>query len=241
MLDARRNLVESITLPLDDPRAWSSAWRKWNPVSAPAVWSISTVNPPVAEVLGNYLADLGPLKIRWFRSAADIPVRHALEFPQTAGADRALAVAAAVALNPLPPGIVISCGTAITVERISSDGIWQGGAIAPGFGLSARALHLQTAQLPLVAPRIAPPAWGSSTLPALEAGIYWGVIGSIREILTHQAADLDTTPWLIWTGGDASILAPSISWKSSQVVPDLVLQGLAQSFPDCGEDDESLA
>ena len=42
------------------------------------------------------------------------------------------------------------CGTAITVERISEQGIWQGGAIAPGLRVVAGALHNQTAMLPLV-------------------------------------------------------------------------------------------
>ena len=42
------------------------------------------------------------------------------------------------------------CGTAITVERITAEGVWQGGAIAPGLGQTARALHLMTAQLPFI-------------------------------------------------------------------------------------------
>ncbi len=235
-LSPKGDLVEAISLPLDDQRAWLAAWQKWNPGGEPALWSIASVNPPVAEVLASCLAEQGPLEIRWYRSAADVPVKHALEHAQTAGADRALAVAAAVAVNPEPPGIVISCGTAITVERIGDQGVWLGGAIAPGLGLSARALHLQTAQLPLVSPELVPPAWGASTLPALEAGIYWGVVGAIREILTRQSADLAKPPWLVWTGGDAALLASSITWDRSEIIPDLVLHGLAQIFPSHGHE-----
>ena len=227
-LDAACNVVESATLPLDDPRSWASTWSSWNPSNDPARWYISSVNPPVAEVLGNSLTSFGRMELCWFRSAAEVPVKHALEHPQITGADRALAVSAAVAQNPDPPGIIVSCGTAITVERVDETGTWQGGAIAPGLGLAARALHLQTAQLPLVVPREAPPAWGASTLPALEAGIFWGVVGAVRELLTHQAASFKSLPWLVWTGGDAATLAPAITWPSSSVVPDLVLQGLAR-------------
>ena len=47
-----------------------------------------------------------------------MPIRHQLEHAETAGADRALAVLAAVARHPQGgPGLVVSCGTAITVER----------------------------------------------------------------------------------------------------------------------------
>jgi type III pantothenate kinase len=167
----------------------------------------------------------------WYRSAAEVPIRHALEHAETTGADRALAVAGARALQPPGiPGLVVSCGTAITVERIAADGTWQGGAIAPGLALSARALHQQTAQLPLVSPsgNPAPAPWGRSTRPALDAGVFWSAVGSIRELLARQAAGLEPAPWLVFTGGDAAALAPWIDRDDARIVPDLVLEGLAR-------------
>ncbi len=123
--------------------------------------------------------------------------------------------------------MVVSCGTAVTVERISAEAVWQGGAIAPGLGPMAKALHLLTAQLPEVAPREAPNPFGRSTIPALEAGVFWGVVGAIRELLSRQAEGFATTPWLLWTGGDAASFAPWIAWPvGAEVVPDLVLEGL---------------
>ena len=171
---------------------------------ASSTWTISSVNPPLANRLDQLLRARSVGSICWLRSAADVPVRHSLAQPETAGADRALAVAAAVRLMPQArPGLVVSCGTAITIERITADGIWQGGAIATGLGLAARALHLLTAQLPLVELHQAPPGWGSSTRPALESGVYWGVVGAIRELIARQADDLPGDPYLVWTGGDA--------------------------------------
>ncbi len=221
-------LESSLVLPGDDPDAWSSAWQAWNPVGTEgSTWAIATVNPPVAERFGAFLDAHGIGTTRWYRSAVDVPIRHTLDQAETAGADRALAVVAAQAMHPTGrPGLVVSCGSAITIERITADGVWQGGAIAPGLGLSARALHLLTAQLPLITPHEAPPVWGSSTRPALEAGLYWGVVGAIRELLTRQATDLSPLLWLVWTGGDAPLLAPSIAWGAACVVPDLVLHGL---------------
>jgi type III pantothenate kinase len=229
-IGAEGRLVETIALPLDDPDAWASAWERWDPAGVgSSAWAIATVNPPLAEQLAGFLEERGVAGTTWYRSAAQVPIRHALEQAGTAGADRALAVAAALAMYPPGrPGLVVSCGTAITVERIAADGTWQGGAIAPGLGLSARALNLLTAQLPLIHPPEAPPAWGRSTRPAMEAGLFWGAVGTVRELLARQAADLAPAPWLVWTGGDAVVLAPWIDRADARVVPDLVLDGLAR-------------
>jgi type III pantothenate kinase len=239
-LGAGNRLEQEVALPLDDLDAWQTAWEQWNPAGAEAsAWAIATVNPPLAEQLDAFLKGHGAAETTWYRSAAQVPIANALEHAETAGADRALAVAAARAMHAGGrPGLVVSCGTAITIERVAADGTWQGGAIAPGLGLSARALHLQTAQLPLVSPPPAPPAWGRSTRPAIEAGLFWGAVGAVRELLARQSAGLEPDPWLVWTGGDAGLLAPWIAWGDVRVVPDLVLEGLARLAFGRIEDDQ---
>jgi type III pantothenate kinase len=228
-LDADGRLVETLAMPIGDEGVWADAWHEWGLNSADSSWSvaIASVNPSLAYRLGVFLADRGAGTIDWYRSAADLPIRHELTTPSTTGADRACAVLGALRRKEgRGPGIVVSCGTAVTVERISADGVWQGGAIAPGLGPMARALHLMTAQLPEVLPRDAPDPVGRSTIPALEAGVFGGVVGAIRELLTRQAEGIDPRPWLIWTGGDASTFARWVEWPGSEVVPHLVLEGL---------------
>jgi type III pantothenate kinase len=234
-LDERGRLDEVVALPPDDPASWDETWRRWGLADgASSAWVIASVNPPAADRLAGYLAKQGVGGPVWYRSAADVPVRHGLECPGTAGADRALAVAGALGDHPEGgPALVVLCGTAVTVERVEADGTWQGGAIGAGLTLSARALHLLTAQLPLVVPREAPPAWGNATVPALEAGIYWGVVGAVRELLTRQSAGLVPAPWVVWTGGDAPALARAVAWEGARVVPDLVLRGLAEVVSGC--------
>ena len=125
------------------------------------------------------------------------------------------------------PGLVVSCGTAITIERITASGVWQGGVIAPGLFLNARALHMFTAQLPLVRPDRSAPSWGRGTIASLEAGVFWGTVESLRELLARQTFDRGASPWIVWTGGDAERLASVVCGADALIIPDLVLLGLA--------------
>jgi type III pantothenate kinase len=217
-------------LPIDELEPWAALWDEWDLSSARSSWAISSVNPPVAARLRDFLEKRRVSSSHWYCSAAEVPVRHELGHPETAGADRALAVLAAQEIPPTGrPRLVVSCGSAVVVDRVSPAGTWQGGAIAPGLGLSARALHFLTAQLPMITVSEAPPAWGASTEPALASGLFWGTVGAIREILQRQAEGLSPPPCVFWTGGEAQLLAPWVAWEGSRTVPDLVLIGLAQA------------
>ena len=221
--------LDVAALPLDDPSAWLDLWSRWNPSAQPASWAISTVNPAVAGRLGRFLEGQSGVSVRWFRSTADVPIRHELENPHTAGTDRAFAVLGALANHPEGgPGTVVSCGSAITVERISGEGVWQGGAIAPGFRLTAEALHAMSTQLPLVHPDRPPPAWGRSTMPALESGVFWATVGAIRALVRGQSEGLSPRPWVVWSGGDAPLLMgpTALDLPDVRLAPSLVLDGL---------------
>jgi type III pantothenate kinase len=200
-----------------------------------ARWTIASVNPPALDGL---LAELAGPPVRLVRSALDVPMRHALVHPESTGADRAVGVREAARLQALDlqrgcGGQVVLAGTAITVERIDRDGAWTGGAIAIGPGLAASALGSRTAQLPVVAaaPRDLPPAsWGVDTDSALRAGLHWGAVGAVREILSRQADSgegLGPAPWLVIAGGDAAWIASGLNDPRAQVRPHLVLEGLA--------------
>ncbi|QDV37484.1 type III pantothenate kinase [Tautonia plasticadhaerens] len=229
-LDEGGRLVGSMATTIGDQASWGMILDRLAMGGILEV-SVASVNPPAAERLGETLRGRGIGPIRWYRSAADVPVRHGLEAPGRTGADRALAVLAAVSgKGHSGPGIVVQCGTAITVERIGPDGGWQGGAIGIGLSLASRALHAGTAQLPDFASllsEIEPPAWGASTRPAMTAGIVWGAVGTIRELIARLSEGTDPPPWVVWTGGDASGLAPLVGGRLTEVEPDLVLIGLS--------------
>jgi pantothenate kinase type III len=127
-------------------------------------------------------------------ASGDLPLEVRLARPDMVGIDR---LVDAVAVNRLRaanrPAAIVDIGSAITVDLVSADGAFLGGAILPGIQMSARALHEFTDMLPLVAMSdltAPPPALGTATEPAIEAGLFWGAIGAIRELIDqfHKAA-----------------------------------------------------
>ncbi len=81
------------------------------------------------------------------------PVQLDVDSPERVGTDRLLNAVAANRLRQAHQGaIVVDSGTATTIDLISSNGVFCGGAILPGLLLSARALHEYTSVLPFVPP-----------------------------------------------------------------------------------------
>ena len=138
-LDEEGRLTPSSALPPDDPLAWDALWDDWHQNQRqPSRWAIASVNPPVAQHLAAFLQGRRVRHATWYQTAADVPIDMDVEGADTGGADRALAVLAALAhMPPGQPGLVVSCGTAITIERVTAGGVWQGGVIAPGLFLCA--------------------------------------------------------------------------------------------------------
>lgn len=222
-IDDFGNLRDHRAHALDVPSEWEAldAWVASIPEDAR--WSIASVNPPATD---RFQVRLAPRSVRLVNSAADVPIPNHLERPESTGADRALAVLAGRRLGrPGEWGLIVSCGTAITIERVLEDGTWDGGVIAPGLMLAARSLGRSTAQLPHVDLSHDAPCWGRSTVPAIQAGVFWGTVGALRELIARQR-EARPEPWLLWTGGDAELLARHVENGPPLICPDLVLQGL---------------
>jgi type III pantothenate kinase len=162
-----------------------------------------------------------------------LPIEVAVRQPHRLGIDRALA---AMAVNRIRaanvPAIVVSLGTACTVNLISADGVFQGGAILPGFAMASQALHQGTAMLPLVSPEslsLPENAVGKNTAEAIAAGVYWGMVGGIEKLIAEQSRSSDKKPQLFLTGGNAPLVVDALKADGHQfrVMPHLVLSGIA--------------
>ncbi len=158
------------------------------------------------------------------------PLEIDVRAPERVGTDRlAAAVAANELRNPHHAAIVVDAGTAVTVDLITRDGVFRGGAILPGIQTAAAALAHATDALPLVdlADLSAAPApIGKSTQEAIRSGIVWGCVGAIRELITQMSATLSNVPEIYCTGGDGMHLARLLG-REIKFDPNLVLRGIA--------------
>lgn len=162
-----------------------------------------------------------------------LPITTRVDLPEGVGVDRLLAAVAANRMRHAGrAAIVVDVGTAITVDLVAGDGAFEGGAILPGIRMAARALHEQTDTLPasaMDALDASPPAVGKSTDAAIRAGLYWGAVGAIREIIARQRDGLTDPPQVFLTGGAAPSIARLLGGPDLAVraVPHLVLSGIA--------------
>jgi type III pantothenate kinase len=192
-------------------------------------WWIGSVERNVSTHMVAWLRTLGAERITLLASI-DLPLSVSLPRPDMVGIDRLLAAVAANALRPPnSPAVVVDLGTAITVDLISPEGAFLGGAILPGIGLSASALFERTDLLPLLdMADLAdpPPALGKGTVEALRSGIYWGAVGGVKQLIELLSAEAAGEPSIYLTGGAAPVVAGLLSPKA-QHVPHLTLAGIA--------------
>lgn len=200
-------------------------------------WWIGSVNRPLSSRLTDWLHVHRPEDRVTLLASGDLPLRVALERPDMVGIDRLVdAVAANRLRRPDRPAIVIDVGSAITLNLISRDGAFRGGAILPGIGMAARAMHAFTDLLPLVdlSELATPPApLGTATVPAMQSGLFWGAVGAVRELIRRLAADEADRVEVFLTGGAAPSLANALS-DTARYVPHLTLAGIALTAASAG-------
>jgi len=195
---------------------------------------LSGSNPPEIERLSAGWADgLAPLAVVTDRKS--FPIEIDVEVPERVGLDRLLnAIAAQRLRQENQPVIIVDSGTAVTVDYVNRRGAFAGGAILPGIGMGARALHRYTAMLPLLdAPGIAaapPGVVGRNTVAAMNSGLYWGHVGAVRELAARmvEADPSDVPRLMLVTGGAGAVVSPHL--ERSQEWPFLPLQGLILAY-----------
>lgn len=193
------------------------------------VWWIASVNRPATTDFLEILRTGRPEDEVVLVSSSDLPLEVALPHPDRVGIDRlAAAVGANTLRDPSRPAIVVGVGTAVTVNAISKEGVFLGGAISCGAAMSARALHEFTDLLPLIPTEFAtaPDAVGKETTSAMAAGIFWGLVGTVRELVKRQSAILQGRPEVFLTGGGAKPLVGHLG-EDVRFVENLTLIGIA--------------
>lgn len=154
-------------------------------------------------------------------------LRLKVKTPGQVGADRILN---ALALRRIfgGPAIAVDFGTATTFDCVDAQGDYIGGAILLGPNSAARALHEFTAKLPRVRVRKPRTAVGKDTVHCLEAGLYFGYLGMIKEVLSRTRAEMGGNPTLVATGGLAPLFLKDLPGVRHE--PHLTLHGLRCAY-----------
>ena len=165
-------------------------------------------------------------KIRVIGEEIPLPIEMGVDNSGEVGTDRVVAAAAAFAV--VEDAVVIAdFGTAVTIDLVDEEGVFMGGAIAPGFNIAAEALSRQTAKLPEVQVHKPKDAVGGNTLEAINAGLFYSAVGLLRTVVEKYAEEIGKWPQTIVTGGDFGIIKDECdfvdSWVSNLVVRGVVL------------------
>lgn len=182
----------------------------------------SVARPAQEQALAALLAAAGS-SAHWLAAEAEFAgVKNSYLDPLQLGTDRWMGLIAARGRTP-EPVLVVSVGTAMTVDALAADGVFLGGVIVPGVRLMRQALQQGTARV-----ADAPGHWQAfprSTADAVESGIVAALCGAIQQQYARLAGASGTVPQFLLTGGDAGVVLPHLTLPAEQV-PALVLEGV---------------
>lgn len=150
----------------------------------------------------------------------DVKVERASEV----GADR-LVNALSAKQTYGTPLIILDFGTATTFDIVDKNGAYAGGVIAPGVNLSLEALHRAAAKLPNVAVERPTNIVGTSTVSAMQSGIFYGYLGLIEGIIERIETEQGHPMTVVATGGLATLFATG-THAIHHLDPDLTITGL---------------
>ena len=197
-----------------------------NGVGAEAIQDIiiSSVVPPVMPTLERMCQryfGLVPLVIGpGVKTGMDIKYDN----PREVGADGIVSAGATYEMYG-GPVIIIDCGTATTFCAVDRKGVYLGGSICPGIGISTEALVQRTAKLPRIEVRRTDKVICRNTVESMQAGVFYGFVGQVDGLVARMQKELGSRAKVVATGGLAVIIAPEA--KSIDVVePMLTLEGL---------------
>lgn len=197
-----------------------------NEVNAESIDSIiiSSVVPPVMPTLERMCQryfGLSPLIIGpGVKTGMDIKYDN----PREVGADRIVNAVAAYDKYG-GPVIIVDFGTATTFCAVDGKGVYLGGSICPGIGISTEALVQRTAKLPRIEVRRTDGVICRNTVESMQAGVFYGFVGQVEGIVTRMRKELGQTAKIVATGGYAVIIAPETA-AIDVVEPMLTLEGL---------------
>ena len=217
-------------------QAYGSVARS-EPAALDAAWAnLSWRQALVSNVAGEALGELLSMKlqqrsgqdvaVRWFRSRAECAgVKNHYAQPDQLGSDRFASLIGARHRFPGERLLVVTCGTATTIDALEADGRFIGGMIVPGLGTMANSLAINTALLPAVEAAPRAPVFADNTQAAIISGCLAAQVGAMAQAMAQRQ---DPTARCVISGGAAPYIAPHLPFPAD-AVDNLVLLGLHAS------------
>ena len=185
---------------------------------------ISCVVPPIIWILKKMSADYFKVSPIIVGPGIKTGIYIKTDHPNEVGADRIVNAIAAYKLYG-GPVIIIDFGTATTFCAVNKDGVYLGGAIAPGIEISAEALAEKTAKLPKIEVTKPQHSIGSNTIDAMKSGIFFGYLGLTEELIRRFKRELGEDSLVVATGGYSELIGKECK-LIDKINPFLTLLGL---------------
>lgn len=182
---------------------------------------VPSLDGPLRDMSRTYLRHT-PLMVS---PQTPLGIKNLYKNPEEVGADRLVNAVAVHALYR-KPAVVVDFGTATTLDCVTENGEYLGGAICPGMELAGEWLATHTAKLPRVTFQAAPVrAIGKTTKESLQSGLFWGYIALVEGLLQRLTCEMKGQPLVIVTGGLSPVIGPHLKSRP-KIAPDLTLEGL---------------
>jgi len=189
---------------------------------------LCSVDAALRRALSAVLRERG-LSCGWLEFRPSLPVRPCYARPATLGADRLAGLLYCHYRHPGRTAIVISAGTAITMDLLVKGTRHAGGIIMPGITTQLRSLADATAGLPAIsAARRAVRFPGRSTRQCISAGVVFGVAAAVNAMAARLSSRLAEPAVVVATGGAWPVIAGLVDFRHRYAV-DLTRIGAALS------------
>ncbi len=168
---------------------------------------LCSVVPPLTEAVKKALERLTDGSVRVIDASYPDGMKLSGYDRNKLGNDRIADMTAAKALYGVPCA-VFDMGTATTVSVIDADGVFVGGLIMPGLGLSINALSSGTALLPVVEPVVPGEMLGNNTADCINNGVIFSQASAIEGICARLDEAFSEKVKTVVTGGAAKFILP---------------------------------
>lgn len=157
-------------------------------------------------------------------SDADGRVTNNYQEPEKLGVDRWVGAVGAREKIPTGDVLIVDMGTAVTIDWLDKEDVYQGGVIIPGYDLMHRSLTGNTAGIDSH-PEPTEQVIGKTTQQCVNAGLSYAIVGAVDKIISEMSARISSPVRLIVTGGGAPLWTKKTDFNYLYE-PQLLMYGL---------------